>query len=149
MAWRAVFFVVAATASADLANDVVVLDGRVIDPEAGLDAIRNVAIESDKIVAISEFPLESDVVIDANDHIASSGFIAPQGRPCANLVGLNTEAGSAIFIPAFLPAICAGLARATPPLSMGREKGIPPPVTVFQNRTGQSPTSPHRKRNSI
>ena len=48
MAWHGVFFVVAATASAALTNDVVILDGRVIDPEAGLDAIRNVAIEGDK-----------------------------------------------------------------------------------------------------
>ena len=51
MAWHAVFCVVAATASAALANDFVILDGRVIDPETGLDAIRNVAIASDKIVA--------------------------------------------------------------------------------------------------
>ena len=36
-----------------LANDVVIVGGRVIDPETGLDAIRNVAIEGDKIVAIS------------------------------------------------------------------------------------------------
>ena len=48
MAWHAVFSFVAATASAALTNDVVLLDGRVIDPEAGLDAIRNVTIEGDK-----------------------------------------------------------------------------------------------------
>ena len=47
MASHAVFSVVAATASADLTSDVVILDGRVIDPEAGLDAKRNVAIEGD------------------------------------------------------------------------------------------------------
>jgi len=58
-----------------LANDVVIVGGRVIDPETGLDAIRNVAIEGDKIVAISEFPLEGDVVIDATGHVVSPGFI--------------------------------------------------------------------------
>jgi cytosine/adenosine deaminase-related metal-dependent hydrolase len=58
-----------------LANDVVIQGGRVIDPETGLDAIRNVAIEGDKIVAISEFPLEGDVVIDATGHVVSPGFI--------------------------------------------------------------------------
>jgi hypothetical protein len=34
-----------------LANDVVILDGGVIDNETGLDAICNVAIEGDEIVA--------------------------------------------------------------------------------------------------
>jgi hypothetical protein len=38
-----VFAVVTATASAALTNDVVILDGGVIDLEAGLDAIRNIA----------------------------------------------------------------------------------------------------------
>ncbi|MEO9902352.1 amidohydrolase family protein [Nisaea sp.] len=58
-----------------LANDIVITGGRVIDPETGLDAIRNVAIDGDKIVAISEFPLEGDVVIDASGHVVSPGFI--------------------------------------------------------------------------
>jgi N-acyl-D-glutamate deacylase len=58
-----------------LANDIVITGGRVIDPETGLDAIRNVAIEGDKIVAISEFPLEGDLVIDATGHVVSPGFI--------------------------------------------------------------------------
>jgi len=58
-----------------LANDVVIVGGRVIDPETRLDAIRNVAIQGDKIVAISEFPLEGDVVIDATGHVVSPGFI--------------------------------------------------------------------------
>ena len=41
--------------SAALANDIVIMGGRVIDPETRLDAIRNVAIDDGKIVAISEF----------------------------------------------------------------------------------------------
>ena len=42
------------------ANDVVIKNGRVIDPETGLDEIRNVAIKDGKIVAISEFDLPGD-----------------------------------------------------------------------------------------
>ncbi|MCV2874594.1 amidohydrolase family protein [Defluviimonas sp. WL0050] len=61
--------------TAVLANDIVIVGGRVIDPETGLDAIRNVAIEGDKIMAISEFPLAGDVVIDATGHVVSPGFI--------------------------------------------------------------------------
>ena len=60
---------------AALANDVVILNGRVIDPETGLDAIRNVAIEGGRISAISEFPLEGDAVVDAAGHVVSPGFI--------------------------------------------------------------------------
>jgi N-acyl-D-glutamate deacylase len=63
------------TSTALMANDIVITGGRVIDPETGLDAIRNVAIEGNKIVDIREFPLEGDVVIDATGHVASSGFI--------------------------------------------------------------------------
>ena len=58
-----------------MANDTFITGGRVIDPETGLDAIRYVAIEGDTIVAISEFPLEGDVVIDATGHVVSPGFI--------------------------------------------------------------------------
>ena len=58
-----------------LANDVVIQNGRVIDPETGLDAIRNVALADGRIVAISEFPLQGDTVIDATGHVVSPGFI--------------------------------------------------------------------------
>ena len=46
-----------------------------IDPETGLDAIRNVAIEGGKIMVISEFPQAVDVAIDATGHVVSPGFI--------------------------------------------------------------------------
>ena len=56
-------------------HDLVILNGRVIDPETGLDAVRNVAIDGDRIVAISEFPLEGEIVIDATGHVVAPGFI--------------------------------------------------------------------------
>lgn len=55
--------------------DLVITGGRVIDPETGLDAIRNVAVDGDRIAAISEFPLAGEDVIDATGHIVSPGFI--------------------------------------------------------------------------
>ncbi|WP_282121147.1 amidohydrolase family protein [Ruegeria atlantica] len=64
-----------ALASPSFANDVVILNGRVIDPETGLDAVRNVAIENGKITAISEFALTGETVIDASGHVVSAGFI--------------------------------------------------------------------------
>ncbi|MDW4551584.1 amidohydrolase family protein [Defluviimonas sp. D31] len=67
--------VLLATATTGLANDIVILNGRVIDPETGLDAIRNVGVEDGRISAISEFSLEGDTVIDAAGHVVSPGFI--------------------------------------------------------------------------
>ena len=58
-----------------LANDVVIQNGRVIDPETGLDAVRNVAVQDGRIVAISEFPLEGDKVVDATGHVVAPGFV--------------------------------------------------------------------------
>ena len=58
-----------------LAFDLVISNGRVIDPETGLDAVRNVGIVDDRIAAISEFPLDGDSVIDATGHVVAPGFI--------------------------------------------------------------------------
>jgi hypothetical protein len=64
-----------ASATTSLAAEIVITGGRVIDPETGLDAIRSVAIDDGKIVAISEFALDGDTVIDATGHVVSPGFI--------------------------------------------------------------------------
>ncbi|MDF2233158.1 amidohydrolase family protein [Albimonas sp. CAU 1670] len=69
------FAIALAGAGTSSAHDIVIEGGRVIDPETGLDAIRNVAVDGDKITAISEFPLEGDEVIDATGHVVSPGFI--------------------------------------------------------------------------
>ena len=46
-----------------------------MDPETGLDAIRNVGIRGRVIEAISEEPLEGDVEIDATGLVVAPGFI--------------------------------------------------------------------------
>ncbi len=63
------------SAAAAQTYDIVIQNGRVIDPETGLDAIRNVGIVGDEITAISEIPLEGEVVFDATDHVVAPGFI--------------------------------------------------------------------------
>lgn len=55
--------------------DLVIQNGRVIDPETNLDAIRNVGIKGDKIAEISEFELTGDKIIDAEGHVVAPGFI--------------------------------------------------------------------------
>jgi N-acyl-D-aspartate/D-glutamate deacylase len=55
--------------------DVVVRGGRVIDPETGLDAIRDVGIRDGRIAAVSEDRLEGADVIDARGLVVAPGFI--------------------------------------------------------------------------
>jgi N-acyl-D-aspartate/D-glutamate deacylase len=57
------------------ANDLVLANGRVIDPETGLDAVRHVGIRDGVIEAISETPLEGTEVIDVTDLVVAPGFI--------------------------------------------------------------------------
>ncbi len=55
--------------------DLVISGGRVIDPETGLDAVRNVGIKDGKIKAVSEAALEGTRTLDAAGRIVSPGFI--------------------------------------------------------------------------
>jgi N-acyl-D-aspartate/D-glutamate deacylase len=55
--------------------DVVLEGGRVMDPETGLDAVRNVGIRDGKIVRISSETLSSRRVIQAAGLVVAPGFI--------------------------------------------------------------------------
>lgn len=55
--------------------DVVINRGRVIDPETGLDAVRNVGITGDKIAVVTEDAIEGAETIDATGHVVAPGFI--------------------------------------------------------------------------
>jgi N-acyl-D-aspartate/D-glutamate deacylase len=73
-----VFFGVGAKKSAapdDTTYDLVLANGRVMDPESGLDAVRNVGISGGKIRAISNETLKGKQVIDAKGLVVAPGFI--------------------------------------------------------------------------
>ena len=55
--------------------DLVIRNGRVMDPETKLDAVRNIGINAGKIAAVSPNPLEGKRVIDAKGLIVAPGFI--------------------------------------------------------------------------
>ena len=55
--------------------DLVILNGRVMDPESGLDAMRNVAIRNGKIVEVSDKPLHGSETVDAKGLVVAPGFI--------------------------------------------------------------------------
>jgi N-acyl-D-aspartate/D-glutamate deacylase len=57
------------------AYDVVIANGRVIDPDSGLDASRHIGISGGTIGAISPNPLNGRTLIDAKGLVVAPGFV--------------------------------------------------------------------------
>ncbi|TNE57094.1 MAG: D-glutamate deacylase [Alphaproteobacteria bacterium] len=85
--------------------DIVIQNGRVIDPESGLDGLRNIGIVEGKILAITDQPMAGQTIIDADGMIVAPGFIdlhshtpTPLGQYYQVLDGVTTalelEAGA-------------------------------------------------------
>ena len=55
--------------------DLVIRGGRVVDPESGLDAVRNVGISGGRIQAVTAVPLAGRAAIDAAGLVVAPGFI--------------------------------------------------------------------------
>ena len=55
--------------------DLVIQGGRVMDPETGLDAVRNIGIKGGSIARITGDPLRGNTVVDANGLVVAPGFI--------------------------------------------------------------------------
>lgn len=55
--------------------DLVIRNGRVIDPESGLDAVRSLGIRNGRIAAVSRAPLSGRRVIEARGLVVAPGFI--------------------------------------------------------------------------
>lgn len=62
-------------ARAQPVHDIVFTGARAIDPETGLDAIRNVAVDGDRIAAVTAARLDGRRMIDARGLVAAPGFI--------------------------------------------------------------------------
>ncbi len=65
----------AASAASAATYDLVIAGGRVMDPETGLDALRNVGISAGKVLRISAEPLAGARVLDAKGLVVAPGFI--------------------------------------------------------------------------
>ena len=55
--------------------DVVILGGRVMDPETGYDRVSNVGIDGDRIAVVTTDPIRGRREIDATGRIVAPGFI--------------------------------------------------------------------------
>ncbi|MFI5959378.1 amidohydrolase family protein [Cryptosporangium sp. NPDC051539] len=102
-----------------MSYDVVLRGGRVLDPETGLDAVRNVGITGPLIAAVSEEDLDGRTAVDARGLVVAPGFIdlhshgqaIAEGRLQA-LDGVTTalelEAGAAPVAAAYRRAAAEG-----------------------------------------
>src|SRR5262245_17819326 len=57
------------------AHDLVLRGGRVVDPETGLDGVRDVGIDGRRIASVSSEPLPGDTVVDVGGMVVAPGFI--------------------------------------------------------------------------
>jgi len=64
-----------ANAQEDATFDLVIHNGRVIDPETGYDGIANVGVEDGRIAVVTKEPISGDKTIDATGHVVAPGFI--------------------------------------------------------------------------
>jgi N-acyl-D-glutamate deacylase len=71
----AVATLLAVASTAQSGFDLVVANGRVIDPETGLDAVRSIGIRGGRIEAMSTTPLQARAVLDATGLVVAPGFI--------------------------------------------------------------------------
>jgi len=55
--------------------DIVIANGRVMDPECNFDGVRNVGIKGNRIALISAGELKGQRTIDAKSHVVAPGFI--------------------------------------------------------------------------
>ncbi len=61
--------------AAKASYDIAIIGGRVIDPETGLDGVRNVGLKGDQIGVVTQEKITAAKVIDANGQVVSPGFI--------------------------------------------------------------------------
>ena len=92
--------------------DIVLANGRVMDPESGLDATRSVGIRGAKIAAISQEPMPGKIVVDVSGLVVAPGFIDLHAHGQSNeaskyqardgvTTALELESGDAFVAAAF------------------------------------------------
>lgn len=79
--------------------DVVILNGRVMDPETEFDAVRNVGIRDGMIVTITEATISGADTIDATDHVVAPGFIDTHNHAAGNAWGAKVGLRDGVTTP--------------------------------------------------
>ncbi len=76
--------------------DVVILNGRVMDPETEFDAVRNVGIKDGRIVTITEEEITGTDSVDAVGYVVTAGFIDTRFSLCNAVV--TADNGPVVFV---------------------------------------------------
>lgn len=79
--------------------DLVIVNGRVMDPETNLDAIRNVGIQDGRIVAITEDSIDGSEAIDATGLVVAAGFIDTHHHGAGNAWGVKASLRDGVTTP--------------------------------------------------
>jgi N-acyl-D-amino-acid deacylase len=79
--------------------DLVILSGRVMDPETQFDAVRNVGIRDGRIVSITQDDIMGNETIDASGHVVAPGFIDTQHHGHGNPFGVKVSLRDGITSP--------------------------------------------------
>jgi hypothetical protein len=79
--------------------DVVILSGRVMDPETNFDGIRNVGIKDGIIVSITEDDISGTDTIDATNHVVAAGFIDTHHHGAGNPWGVKASLRDGVTTP--------------------------------------------------
>lgn len=98
--------------------DVVVLNGRVMDPQTGLDSVLNLGIENGRIVTITAKPLRGQRIIEAKGLVIAPGFID---------LHQHSQTGEA-----YLAKVRDGVTTA-----LEMEEGVPDIDQFYQEREGK------------
>jgi len=79
--------------------DVVILNGRVMDPETMFDAVRNVGIMDGRIATITKEKITGKETIDAKGHVVAPGFIDTQQHSHGSLWGVKATLRDGVTTP--------------------------------------------------